>query len=312
MVFLAESLVRLTTGEDDECAEAVTRSRASVGGLEDRFTTTGLALVQARLELDSGNATAAGATLRRLRRRAEGWPMSEYLERWRELVELEVALAAGDETRLDDLVHSLSTGWDDVTHPKPQRLVLLGRAHLQAGRPDECLQVLKPLTTGTTTSLIAAVGAWVLTALAHDRMRRDAESSAAIARAVALADAEWIVRPFVTAGGRTRALLERHRHLALEHHAFVEHLVARLGGDSEHRTGTELVEPLTNRERSVLQLLPSMMSNAEIADELFVSVNTVKVHLKALYRKLGVGSRRQAVARARALGLLAAGSSRSA
>jgi LuxR family maltose regulon positive regulatory protein len=47
-----------------------------------------------------------------------------------------------------------------------------------------------------------------------------------------------------------------------------------------------------------------MMSNAEIADELFVSVNTVKVHLKSLYRKLGATNRRQAVARARALGLV--------
>jgi LuxR family maltose regulon positive regulatory protein len=47
-----------------------------------------------------------------------------------------------------------------------------------------------------------------------------------------------------------------------------------------------------------------MMSNNEIADELFVSVNTVKVHLKSLYRKLDVGSRREAVARARELDLL--------
>jgi LuxR family maltose regulon positive regulatory protein len=65
-----------------------------------------------------------------------------------------------------------------------------------------------------------------------------------------------------------------------------------------------LLEPLTNREQSVLQLLPTMMSNSEIADELFVSVNTVKAHLKALFRKLDVGSRRGAVHRGRELGLL--------
>ena len=52
---------------------------------------------------------------------------------------------------------------------------------------------------------------------------------------------------------------------------------------------------LTDRELAVLQLLPSMMSNEQIARELFVSVNTVKVHLKSLYRKLGVSSRREAV-----------------
>ena len=53
----------------------------------------------------------------------------------------------------------------------------------------------------------------------------------------------------------------------------------------------------------MLRYLPTMMTNAEIASELYVSVNTVKAHLKRIYRKLGVVSRRQA-ARARALGLL--------
>ena len=62
--------------------------------------------------------------------------------------------------------------------------------------------------------------------------------------------------------------------------------------------------PLTDREMSVLQYLPSMMTYPEIAAELFVSVNTVKSHLRHLYAKLEVVNRRQAVTRARELGLL--------
>ena len=55
----------------------------------------------------------------------------------------------------------------------------------------------------------------------------------------------------------------------------------------------------------MLRFLPTMMSNTEIAAELFVSVNTVKSHLKSIYRKLDVPDRRHAVRRARDLSLLA-------
>ena len=65
-----------------------------------------------------------------------------------------------------------------------------------------------------------------------------------------------------------------------------------------------LAEPLTDREMGVLRLLPSMLSNTEIADELFISVNTVKVHLKSLYRKLDVPNRRGAVRRGHSLRLI--------
>jgi LuxR family maltose regulon positive regulatory protein len=64
---------------------------------------------------------------------------------------------------------------------------------------------------------------------------------------------------------------------------------------------------LSEREEAVLRYLPTMMSNQEIAAELFVSVNTVKTHLKSIYRKLDADDRRGAVRRARNLSLLGPG-----
>ena len=67
------------------------------------------------------------------------------------------------------------------------------------------------------------------------------------------------------------------------------------------------VEPLTERERSVLAYLPTLSSNQEIAGALDISVNTVKQHLKSINRKLGVNSRRDAVRVAGRLDLLPRG-----
>ena len=61
---------------------------------------------------------------------------------------------------------------------------------------------------------------------------------------------------------------------------------------------------MSDREAEVLHYLPTIMSNADIAAELYVSVNTVKTHVKSIYRKLGANRRQDAVRRARQLRLL--------
>ena len=64
------------------------------------------------------------------------------------------------------------------------------------------------------------------------------------------------------------------------------------------------IEPLSDRELEVLQLIAEGLTNQEIANRLFLALNTVKAHTRNIYSKLGVNSRIQAVARARDLGLL--------
>ena len=65
-----------------------------------------------------------------------------------------------------------------------------------------------------------------------------------------------------------------------------------------------LREPLSESELRVLRYLPSNLRAPEIAGELFVSLNTIRTHMRNVYAKLGVHSRAEAVKRARELGLL--------
>ncbi len=68
--------------------------------------------------------------------------------------------------------------------------------------------------------------------------------------------------------------------------------------------GTNLVEPLTGRELEILSYLPSRLTNTELADHFYVSVNTIKTHMAHIYRKLGVANRNRAISRAREMGIL--------
>ena len=73
---------------------------------------------------------------------------------------------------------------------------------------------------------------------------------------------------------------------------------------SPNLIASSLIETISEREVEVLQLLSDGLTNQEIAQTMFVSVNTVKSHLKSIYGKLSVHNRREAVARARVLHLI--------
>ena len=306
MAYLAVALVALMRGEEEACALAIERGRACLGDLGDRFTETGLWLTRARLDLATGNPARAASDLAELRRRTDGWPMPWFLRRWTELVELEAALEGDDRAASAEALSRLQAGWGSA-RPEPHRIVLVARSALAARDPVRCLDLLSPLTTSAATDLVPTIDAWLLTALSHNELRNDADAAVALENALSLAEPEGIVRPFLLSNDREKSLLLRHQQTIGTHWSFVNMLVQRLGGREPGLTsGVELLEPLTGRERSVMQLLPTMMSNAEIGEELYVSVNTVKVHLRSLYRKLGVRTRREAVARARELGLVGA------
>ena len=126
---------------------------------------------------------------------------------------------------------------------------------------------------------------WMLALLARVRCRRGRLEEAGAALATARAGIGGLIDP-----GRIPALL------------------AEVGDELERtrkraRRGGILEQP-SPAELAVLRLLPTDLSMRQIGAELFLSPNTVRSHTRAIYRKLGVSSRQQAVARAHALGLI--------
>jgi LuxR family transcriptional regulator, maltose regulon positive regulatory protein len=145
----------------------------------------------------------------------------------------------------------------------------------------------------------------VLRAVALRATGNGDDALSAIEEALARAEPEGIRRPFLSAGRGARELLADHLRKAVSHRWFASELLRNLdGADGARVLPAELLEPLSGREGEVLRFLPTMMSNADIASELFVSVNTVKTHVKSIYRKLDVTRRQDAVRRARQLHLL--------
>jgi LuxR family maltose regulon positive regulatory protein len=134
---------------------------------------------------------------------------------------------------------------------------------------------------------------------------------ASLERALELALPQNYLRSFIDLGEPMEALLRRALEclaLAEPTIAYVRQLLSRLSQGPQVKPllpGTELlIEPLTQREMDVLELIAQGLSNQQIADRLFLALSTVKGHARITFDKLGVQRRTEAVARARELGLL--------
>jgi LuxR family maltose regulon positive regulatory protein len=158
-----------------------------------------------------------------------------------------------------------------------------------------------------------------LQALLYERQGERQNALELLGQAVALAEPGGFIRLFVDLGAPMASLLERLRwqggaggSLVVEYITNIltafetkdDTLTSAGGQTTDAASLSALVESLTPRELDVLTLLGRRLTNKEIAAELVISPETVKTHTLSIYRKFGVRNRRQAVARARDLGLL--------
>jgi len=150
----------------------------------------------------------------------------------------------------------------------------------------------------------------ILEARAHDALANRAGALRAMRRALEHGESARMIRSFVDEGSIVVDLIEEI--LAEERRApmaiaveYLEQIVATAGrSPSAPAPSGGAVEQLSKRELEVLRMLVAGLSNADIGARLFVSQHTVKWHLQHVYEKLGVKSRTQAVAAARASGLM--------
>ncbi|WP_424892783.1 LuxR C-terminal-related transcriptional regulator [Streptomyces sp. XH2] len=253
---------------------------------EDPLLAAEAAVLRSRLELARGHWETALAVLPRPGADDAPWPAQRLA-----LTRSAAALARGDHEAAVTAVHGTRADG-------PAPLVALARAHLAAGRTGRCLRLLARAGDSPDLSLPDRVGVQLLRAraalLAGDR----ATAERLLGRTLDTARPERLRRPFRDAGPWLRHLLDGAGGTGPAQHrgAWLTAL-----GDAEPPGPAQ---PLSSREREVLLCVQRMMSADEIAAELSLSVNTVKTHLRSVYRKLSVSRRRDAVERGRELHLL--------
>jgi LuxR family maltose regulon positive regulatory protein len=280
----------------DDAAELERRASVLLKSSGDRPLRAVLAIQRARLLAARGHPEPAFEALQEAREWIRGWPVMPAVTGLLLALEAMVLTAGGWAQDADAALDGDTS--DEVA---VARAILCLRTADAAG----AVAVLSPRLDGDGPMLQSTrVEAWVIAAFAHDAAGDEPAALAAIERALAEAEPGSMQRAFLLHGAPIVPLLERRRRAGTSHRALLDDVLTALAQRGDARPVATLPEALSDRETAVLRYLPTMMSNQEIATELFVSVNTVKTHLKAIYRKLDVEDRRGAVRRARELTLL--------
>ncbi|MCW6006699.1 LuxR C-terminal-related transcriptional regulator, partial [Micromonospora sp. CPCC 205371] len=286
---LALALVHLQRVDRQDAARHITQALAG-NGHSGQAARLAAQTIQTRLLLTEGHAARALTATTRLREQAaRSGTASALLDKWVAAAEADALLLAGKPEAVID-----NTGASDVH---------AARAMLALGQVDKAEALVRPIIEDSDGDLEAAVEARLVLVLAAEQRRLDGAAVEVLADAIARAEPQRMSRPFLILGDRLADVLKQQQELVEGSRDFVARLIALFDLDTGPPV-PPLAEPLTDRELSVLRYLPTMRSNTEIGNDLYVTVNTIKAHLKALYRKLEVTNRREAVARARELGLI--------
>jgi LuxR family transcriptional regulator, maltose regulon positive regulatory protein len=300
-VLLVESHIVLAgvLYERDELAEAraellKARSLAIASGLDRWMVVTDCEI--ARVSLAEGDPRRALQQLQTLREAETNAWLSPSLLSTIAHLEFRCRLSLGDLDRAEHILTRMAPGPDLADN--------MARVHLCSGRPDRAATVLAGAPT-EPLRVRSEIERMLLQARINLQLGNPAAAEHSLERAIDTGRPERFIRVFREEPKQIVATLSRicsHRG-----DSYIDALLAKTATETGSPAGsgpTQVLEPLTERERELVVFLPSHLTQSEIARKMYISSNTVKTHMKGLYRKLGATSRAEAVELAQACGLL--------
>jgi LuxR family maltose regulon positive regulatory protein len=287
----------------------------------------------ARIQLAQGDRTEAAGAIEKAAQLVKTCGIFSEARNVVEAAQIKMWLAQGDWSAVDRWAATLEKRFvvrdpfrfeDELAHITQARVLII------QNKPDEAIRLLSSLeesakSSGRQGRLIEIL---ILKASALQKMGNNAHADSTLTKSLELAEPEGYIRIFLDEGRPIRLLIADCRQVLggveglkieksgqerlLDYIDLLLRAFSEMERNDEKRqriisqqsSFTNLVEPLSQRELEVLQLMALGRTNQEIARELIVSRGTVKAHTASIYRKLDVSNRTEAAARARQVGIL--------
>ena len=286
-----------------EAAPWVQRAERTVRAEAQPVAGMGVYLNRALLELGRGRKAEALAACRSFERQASLLATPNPVVMVMRAFELQFLVLLGE----TDQAELALAGLGEQEREHGEIRIAIAGLRLAQDDPHAAATSLAPVLGGSASLLWPAglVQALLLEAIARDTLGDPSAAGRALEQALDQAEPGGVLLPFLLYPAP--GLLERHTRHRTAHAALVGQIQDLLAGHPSARPAGPRppLEPLSDSELRILRYLPTNLTAPEIARELCISINTIKTHLRNLYAKLGTHGRAEAVARARALSLLA-------
>jgi LuxR family transcriptional regulator, maltose regulon positive regulatory protein len=297
---VALACVHLERNELSLAHSQLKRADAALRARPDKLISVAACLVAGRHCLAEGRARVVSEIVGRAR---HGWTPPSWLDHRLKLLESRACAAMSDIQSAVDTATSADPG------SSLDAAVALAHAWLAAGDSQAAADTLASVSGGAEAPDWVRLEGWLVDAqISYGRGDRG-RGRRSLEHALRLGEPEQLRLPFAIERTWIRPVLRSDPDLAHAHRRLLEPDLVSPGRVLVQKPGAGeaaplIVEQLSGREREVLRLVSTMLSTAEMAAEMYISVNTVKSHLKSIYRKLAVTQRGEAVRRARQLELL--------